>query len=328
MEKTISKIETRSCNLSLIYPLFLPMAGCAGHCIYCDQSKISGAPALDPELAEREVLAFIKRHPDQEKQVAFYGGSFTRLPLEERNSLLDRILPLLDAKSSLRISTHPLWIDQEILEWAKSKRIKTIELGIQDFDGEVLARSGRGYGTADAVQACRAVMESGFELGIQLLPGLPGSGTTSLNSNFHYLKELRPQFLRLYPLIVIKGTPLAEEFRQGRYLPLSLEAAVSLCADYCILAESLNIRIIKLGLPSNLSSEEIVAGPWHPAFGEFVKAELLIRKIEPEYLPDQPLFLNRKEAALLRAHSGRYLKILQERLKTCSLKLEISDEHS
>lgn len=314
--------------MSLIYPLFIPMAGCAARCIYCDQSKISGAPALDLEQAVREVRAFIRHHPGSDKQIAFYGGSFTRLPLEERNSMLQRILPLLDEHSSIRISTHPLWINQEILDWCGINRIKTIELGIQDFNADVLQKSGRGYSTQEAVSACKAIKEAGFELGIQLMPGLPGADSSSLQDNFHMLEELLPQFLRLYPLIVIKGTILATQYLQGTYQPLSLEAAIDICADYSCLADTLNIRIIKLGIPSNISSADIVAGPWHPAFGEFVRAELLIRKIVLDYLPDQPIFLNRKQAALLDGHGGRYLKILQERLKNCTLDLKITDNHS
>ncbi|HRY84142.1 MAG TPA: radical SAM protein [Candidatus Cloacimonadota bacterium] len=314
--------------MSLIYPLFIPMAGCAARCIYCDQSKLSGASALDLEQAAHDVAAFIRHHPEQDKQIAFYGGSFTRLSPQERNTMLERILPLLDEHSSFRISTHPLWIDQEILDWCGQNRIRTIELGIQDFNEAVLHRSGRGYGTAEAVGACKAVQEAGFELGIQLMPGLPGADLSSLEANLYYLRELKPRFLRLYPLIVIKGTPLEEEFRQGRYQPLSLDAAIQICADYCLLAESLRIRVIKLGIPSNIASEDILAGPYHPAFGEFVKAELLIRKLELDYQPDQPIFLNRKQASLLHGHGGRYFKILQDRLKNCTLKLEITDNHS
>ena len=314
--------------MSLIYPLFIPMAGCAAQCIYCDQSKISGAPALDLDLAIREVRAFIRHHPETDKQIAFYGGSFTRLPLAERNSMLERILPLLDEHSSIRISTHPLWINQEILDWCGLNQIRTIELGIQDFNAKVLQKSGRGYSTEEAANACKAVSAAGFELGIQLMPGLPGADSNTLQDNFHMLKELLPQFLRLYPLIVIKGTILATAYSQGTYQPLSLEAAINICADYSRLADALNIRIIKLGIPSNISSEDIVAGPWHPAFGEFVRAELLIRKLVLDYLPDQPIFLNRKQASLLHGHGGRYFKILQDRLKNCTLKLEITDNHS
>lgn len=314
--------------MSLIYPLFIPMAGCAARCIYCDQNKISGAPALDLEQARAGVAAFIRHHPEQDKQIAFYGGSFTRLSQAARESLLERILPLLDEHSSLRISTHPLWINPEILDWCGLNRIRTIELGIQDFDSSVLQKSGRGYSSEAAVRACKAVSAAGFELGIQLMPGLPGADSRSLQENFRRLDELRPQFLRLYPLIVIKGTILATAYSQGTYQALSLEAAIDICADYADLAEALNIRIIKLGIPSNISTADILAGPYHPAFGEFVRAELLIRKLVLDYLPDQPIFLNSKQASLLSAHGGRYRKILQDRLKNCTLDLIITGNHS
>ena len=309
----------------LIYPLFIPGAGCAVRCIYCDQSKITGAPAFDLDCAAREVETFVRHHPDQEKQIAFYGGSFTRLPLEERDRMLQRLLPLLDAHTSFRISTHPLWINPEILSWCQAHRIKTIELGIQDFHDAVLSASLRGYSSEEAIKACRSVQDAGFELGVQLMPGLPGSGNASLQKNFQRLAELKPQLLRLYPLIVVKGTQLEVQYHAGKYTPLSLDEAVNICADYSKHADSLGIRIIKLGIPSNISPSDIVAGPYHPAFGEFVRAELLVRKLALDYQPGQLILLKRNQISLLHGHQGRYLKILYDRLKTCSLEIKFEE---
>lgn len=263
----------------LIFPVFLPMRGCPGRCVYCDQNKITGSGDFDLERICAEVGEFIRRNPDREKQVAFYGGSFTALNQDFRDDLMRRIQELSDPLTTFRISTHPLFVGSEILDWCKDNGIRTIELGIQDWSDEVLARTGRGYTGAEAMEASLRVKDKGFELGVQLMPGLPGWSVESIQINHAALQKLKPALLRLYPLIVIKGTPLEQVFRRGEYIPLSLEQAVNQCADYFPLAESNGIRIIKLGLPSNVSPGEIVAGPWHPAFGEIVKAELLYRKM-------------------------------------------------
>lgn len=261
----------------LIYPLFLPQMGCGGSCVYCDQSKISGAADFDLERAVGEVRGFIQRNAGKDKQVAFYGGSFTALDEDYRSRLLSAIQAVCDGRTTFRVSTHPLYVAEAVLDWCRKRNIRTIELGVQDFSTPVLQRSGRGYTGKEAYAAAERVRDAGFELGVQLMPGLPGWSADTLQENQAALAKLKPKYLRLYPLIVIRGTPLEELFRRGDYVPLSLDEAIRICADYFPLAELHGIRIIKLGLPSNLAQEDIVAGPWHPAFGDLVRREVACR---------------------------------------------------
>jgi histone acetyltransferase (RNA polymerase elongator complex component) len=287
-----------------IYPVFLPMQGCPGRCVYCDQAKITGAGGFDLEQALGGIAEFIHRNPGQRKQVAFYGGSFTALDEGFRETILKEVGQVCDTTTSFRISTHPLYINDEILAWCKSHGIETIELGIQDFSDPVLAATGRGYGGKEAYAAAALVREAGFELGVQLMPGLPGWTEDTLAENFRCLSTLKPNLLRLYPCVVIRGTRLEEMYLRGEYIPLALDLAVSQCADYCSLAENNGIRVIKLGLPSNLPEHEIAGGPWHPAFGELVKAELLARIIMTADPYEHALRVGRDGLRLLKAHGG------------------------
>ena len=264
----------------LIYPLFMPNQGCPGKCIYCDQARISGAQTFDLDKAVAEVAEFVRHHPAQAKEVAFYGGTFTGLPQSRRDEILSRILAVVDDSTALRISTHPLWISEEILQHCADNRIQTIELGIQDWHDRPLAASGRGYTSAEAIRAARMVKDKGFTLGVQLMPGLPGSDDATLRYNHEVLAALKPDLLRLYPVVVIRGTKLSQLYEQGLYQPLSLDEAVSICADYAILCAALGIKIIKYGLPSNIATDDVIAGAFHPAFGELVKQELLLQSIK------------------------------------------------
>lgn len=298
---------------SLIYPLFIPNEACPKGCIYCDQSKISRAGAFVLEEAQAQVQAFIRRNPNRRKEVAFYGGTFTALPVSRQEALLKAIQALLDDYSSIRISTHPLYITDEVLERCKSYQVKTIELGIQDFCALPLQKSGRNYSPDQALAAAQKVRAAGFILGLQLLPGLPGSDEHTIAENHRILRQLKPDLLRLYPLVVIKGTPLHKIYLNGEYTPLSIPEAVKICADYAELCTQEGIRIIKYGLPSNLDLADFIAGPHHPAFGELVKQELLIRKLNKN--PELLCSLEQKEEQLLRAHACQYLKT--KRIKTC-----------
>jgi histone acetyltransferase (RNA polymerase elongator complex component) len=290
---------------SLIYPLFIPMQGCPGRCIYCDQNKISGAGAFDLAEAIPQVQAFIRRNPDQDKEIAFYGGSFTALAESERERILKAVLSVCDQQTSIRISTHPLYIDKSILKHCKKYRVRTIELGIQDWHEAVLKASGRGYSSDRAYQACMMIKMAGFNLGLQLMPGLPGSSEESSIFNNVMLNLVKPQFLRLYPLVAIKDTPLAELYQKGEYRPLTMQEAISVCADYYELCRLIRIKIIKYGLPSNIDPSQVLAGPYHPSFGELVKQEILIRELRkhPERIPNLDAF----ERQLLRAYGCRFL---------------------
>lgn len=290
---------------SLIYPLFIPMQGCPGHCIYCDQSKISGASAFDLDDALVQVQAFIRRNPLVNKEIAFYGGSFSALPESEREHILSAVMAVVDAQTSIRVSTHPLYIDKAILKHCKKFRVRTIELGIQDWHDHVLKASGRGYSADQAYKACMMIKMAGFKLGLQLMPGLPGASEDSAILNNVMLNLVKPQFLRLYPLVVIKGTPLAELYQKGEYQPLSLTEAISICADYYELCRLTRVKIIKYGLPSNIDPTEVLAGPYHPSFGELVKQEILIRELRKH--PDKRERLDASERQLLRAHGCRVL---------------------
>ena len=296
----------------LIYPVFLGMRGCPGRCIYCDQDKIAGQGDLDLDHTVTEARKFIARNPNQDKQVAFYGGTFTAMEQGQREKLLRAVAEVCDTRTTFRISTHPLYVSDAILNWCKGWNIRTIELGIQDFNDEVLAKSCRGYSGREALEAAFRVKGHGFELGIQLMPGLPGWSKASLEENHSILAELKPDFLRLYPLIVIRGTALEKLFLSGEYLPLQLQEAVEQCADYHPVADRAGTRIIKVGIPSNIDPAEIAGGPWHPAFGELVKAELVARKVLAIDPQEEAVNVSRDEIRLLKAHGGAALARVQD----------------
>jgi histone acetyltransferase (RNA polymerase elongator complex component) len=85
------------------------------------------------------------------------------------------------------------------------------------------------------------------------------------------LVEIKPEYVRLYPLLVIKDTELETMYRQGLYKPLTVEEAVDICSLFYKTCESTGIKVIKIGLHSDISPNDIVAGPYHPNIGELVK---------------------------------------------------------
>lgn len=303
---------------TLIYPVFIPMQGCPHKCIYCEQKSFEATAEVDFDVLRKQITAFVSKHQGIRKQIAFYGGTFTGMSVVQQSHYYDLAAPFLDSNTSLRISTRPDYVNPDVLIWCRQHRVTTIELGIQDFSDEVLSATGRGYDSQIAQNACHAVKAAGIELGIQLMPGLPKSSVTTLDYNRQCLVEIKPDLLRLYPLIIISETPLMELYKQGLMQPIALDMAIEICADYIELAEKHGIRVIKCGIPSLKNSTEGV-GPYHPAFGELVKAEGLIRKIAADYKAGQKLHLSSGDASLWKGHQQISLKKLQKRLDLCTI---------
>ncbi|MBN2461888.1 MAG: radical SAM protein [Candidatus Cloacimonetes bacterium] len=302
-----------------IFPVFIPHQGCPHQCIYCNQHAITGSRELNLRETGNMIADFCKRNQAFDKQIAFFGGTFTNLPADQQYRLLQLTSKYLDDRTSVRISTRPDAVNKDILTSCQSRGVRTIELGIQSFSDKVLSSSQRGYNKDTAVKACSLVQDYGFELCIQLLPGLPGFNRESLRETEEAVLSLMPLYVRIYPLIVLKSTPLEILYKAGKYHPLTVEDAIKICSEMTDVFSENNIKVIKTGLHSNIAREDIVAGPYRENFGELVKAWLLIKKIAASYQPRQTLVIPETDISLWRGSNGCMLKKLKQKLGILNL---------
>lgn len=270
-----------------IIPIFISHFGCPHRCVFCDQHRIARPASTLPtaeeiaEEIERHLrLGARKRNQSRIIQVAFYGGSFTALPLPIQKELLRSAAPFLGEGRihSLRLSTRPDSIFPECLEVLAAGKVATVELGVQSMDDEVLRISQRGYGKEEVIKAVGDLLQENFEVGVQLMVGLPGDSAQRFAATVEAVIKLRPHFIRLYPTLVIKGTALERWFQQGRYHPLSLEEAIAYTRGALQQFRQARIPVIRVGLqptPSLETPGTIVAGPYHPAFRQLVEGSLL-----------------------------------------------------
>jgi len=270
-----------------IIPIFISHCGCPHRCVFCDQHQIASPASTlpTPEEIGEEIERYLrlgarKRKQNRTVQVAFYGGSFTALPLPTQRDLLCSAAPFLEEGRihSLRLSTRPDSISPEVLEILTAHKVATVELGVQSMDDEVLAISQRGYGKQEVIKAVTDLLQENFEVGVQLMVGLPGDSAQKFAATVEAVIELRPHFIRLYPTLVIKGTVLERWFRQGRYHPLSLDEAIARTKGALQRFRQARIPVIRVGLQPTPSLETpgiIVAGPYHPAFRQLVESSLL-----------------------------------------------------
>lgn len=301
--------------------------GCPHRCIYCKQDRITGEKsdhirASDVTGLIDKALQSPKYKTAGSKEVAFYGGTFTSLAKGYMTELLEAVEPYIKNRmiDSIRISTRPDEIDDKRLELIRSYGVNTVELGVQSMNDEVLRKSGRGHTSEDTVNAMSLLKRHGFKTGVQLLPGLPGDSYDTFQATVESVIGLAPNMARIYPAIVIKGTGLAELYRAGKYKPLSLDEAVELCRVSCMRFEENGIKVIRMGLmstPSLLEEGEIMAGPWHDAFGFLVRSDIYLKKIG-QFLPvpytasSIGIRAPQSEIPLLRGHKNSGIKKIKE----------------
>lgn len=273
-----------------IIPVFIPHAGCPHQCVFCNQKTISGQKTAAVEGAKEQINKWLKWvKPSLENEAAFYGGSFTGLDLALQKELLALTDELLDCKviGSVRLSTRPDYIDEKRLELLRAHGVKLVELGVQSLDDSVLQKAERGHTAQQVAEAVALLKSYGFKVGVQLMVGMPGQDFASVKATVEQVLALNPDIARIYPLLVIKGTPLAKSYVAGEFEPLTLEEAVRQAAYVYQHLSEVGVKIIRVGLQPDdeLCAEgNIIAGPFHPAMGELVQSYLLREQLTPQIL--------------------------------------------
>jgi histone acetyltransferase (RNA polymerase elongator complex component) len=216
-------------------------------------------------------------------EIAFYGGTFTLLPETDQFNYLHIAEQFIHSGQAggIRVSTRPDALAPKVLESLNKSGVRTVEIGCQSFFNAVLARSNRGHTAEENVAAVLRCQNFGFNVGVQLMPGLPGDTPETALSSVEQALALKPAFIRIYPALVIKGTFLADLWESGVYCPWPLEEAIELCADIYSLCQKENVPIVRMGLQQDLSLQKnLLAGPYHPAFGQLVRSRVWRRALQ------------------------------------------------
>lgn len=274
-----------------IIPIFVPHLGCKKCCTFCNQRTISGEKKqVTANDVTKTIEYYLENFRDTDKyvEVAFFGGSFTAIEIEKQEELLSAVQPYIKSKkvNSIRLSTRPDAIDKSILKMLKKYHVKTIELGVQSTNNYILARCKRGHSFEDVIKASKLIRLYGFKLGHQIMVGLPESNEKDDVQSAKDSIKLRPKMVRIYPVLVIKGTELEEEYEKGEFIPLTVSQAVERSKEIVKLFNKKHIQIIRVGLQNtdtitdiSKKESEVIAGPYHPAFGQLVEDSIWYDKI-------------------------------------------------
>ena len=266
-------------------PIFIPHLGCPNDCVFCNQIIISGTQSFVADSVIPIIEESLKTVDEgAEIELAFFGGSFTGIDQE----LMEKLLIIGNSYlkqgriSSIRCSTRPDYINDEILSKLIDYGVGTVELGIQSMNDSVLEASKRGHTSEETRAAVKLIKARGLNLGGQMMIGLPGATSSDEIECAEFIASSCDE-ARIYPTLVFKGTELASFCDRGEYAPLSLDEAIERSAAvFRIFAES-GVKVLRIGLcdSENLHSDETYyAGPNHAAMGELVVSEYYYLKLK------------------------------------------------
>jgi histone acetyltransferase (RNA polymerase elongator complex component) len=321
----------------LIIPIFLPHMGCPHQCLFCNQTSITGHSQQLPSKAfiSRQIERFLAFNHKRRSftEVSFYGGNFLGLSFDQIVALLSYVSEFVQEGrvNGIRFSTRPDTIDPERLELISSFPISTIELGIQSMNDQVLSKVCRGHTSTDTQMAMAYLKKTHYAVGLQMMIGLPGDSFENLIKSARQILALKPDFVRIYPTLVLEGSPLSKWYHLGKYNPLSLSNAIEQAKHLFLMFQKKGIAVIRMGLQASdeLNRDDVVlAGPYHPAFGHLVYAsiyldtlEQMLSKITLKPNKDLQIYVNPKDISRVEGLKKQNLTLLKKEFDLFQIKV-------
>ena len=244
----------------LIIPVFIPHLGCKRQCAFCNQRDVTGVtePTLeDVENAVKSYLSWSK--PRERTEISFYGGTFTAIGREKMMNYIRKGVEFVENGSvnALRCSTRPDEIDEERAEILKNNYFEVVELGVQSMSESLLEKMKRGHDSETVFNSVKILKKCGISVGLQFMTGFPYETDEDVKISCDALSVLRPDFIRIYPFVPLKNTPVEREISIGTARMDSVETILERTVTLFLAAMKLEIPVIRVGLPQSSDVPEI-----------------------------------------------------------------------
>lgn len=210
----------------------------------------------------------------------YYAGSLTNIDKSEYENFLKEANERMKTKrlEKLHVSVVPTLISKEFLAMLKKYNVITVELEVKIANDFILKKYKAGFVCDDIKRASKLIKRNRMNLGYQLMVGFPDSTKIDEQDSAKQLIKFKPSLVRIYPMLVIEGTELAEEYKNNEYQPLTLAQAIDRCKELIYIFNKKKIKAITIGNvnENNIKKEEkaeikVIAGPTHKAFAQLVE---------------------------------------------------------
>jgi elongator complex protein 3 len=235
------------------------------HCNYDPylqvQSRIRDLEAIGHEIDKIELIimggTFLST--DIQYQENFIKGALEGI-IEQKVGTLEEAKKLAETSKrrliGITIETRPDFCKENEIDRMLSYGTTRVEIGIQTIYDEIYKIVKRGHSTQDSIDAIRLAKDAGLKVNAHMMPNLPGSNLSldlemfdSLFSDSGY----KPDMLKIYPTVVVKGTELYKWWKQGKYRPYSDHELINLIANLKKnLPPYVRIQRIMRDIPANL----------------------------------------------------------------------------
>jgi len=192
-------------------------------------------------------------HTVDKVELIVMGGTFPGMPLNYQKRFIKRCLDAVTEKKSssleeakksaeksqirnvgITVETRPDWAKEEHVNRMLSMGVTRVELGVQNIYNDIYELVGRGHRVQDVVDATRILKDAGLKMVYHLMPGLPGSNFERDLKAFHKIftdSSFKPDMIKIYPCLVLKGTKAYDWWRRGEYQPYTTEEAAKLVLE-------------------------------------------------------------------------------------------------
>jgi elongator complex protein 3 len=288
-------------GVAVVAVMTAPAACPHGRCTYCPGGLERGTPqsytgeepsALRGSQFQWDARAITEHrlgvldsigHPTSKVEVIVMGGTFPSRPRPYQETVFRGVFDGLngtvsrslgDAQTanetaahrcvSLTVETRPDWCDERVLPGLLDAGVTRVELGVECLTDPVLAAVNRAHRSTDVVDATRSARDAGLKVAYHWMLGLPGMDPESDLADFQRVFDdpaYRPDMLKIYPTLVVPGTPLHADWEAGRYTPYDTETAAELIARMKeTLPPWVRIQRIQRDIPARLISAGVRAG--------------------------------------------------------------------
>lgn len=240
-------------------------------CAYCPGGPTAGVPQsytgyepaalrgaqndYDPYKQVRTRIEQLQAigHKVDKVELIIMGGTFPSTPLEYQREFIKQCLNAItetesssldDAKKvaetsrirnvGITVETRPDWAKEEQTNRMLLMGVTRVELGVQNIFDDIYARVNRGHRVKDVIEATRIMKDCGLKVVYHLMPGLPGSSFQRDIEGFRMIftnPNFKPDMIKLYPCLVIKGTKIYDWWKRGDYQPYTTDEAAQLISE-------------------------------------------------------------------------------------------------
>ena len=200
--------------------------GCsANNCNFCGAYKNKPFFVKDPKEIAADIDAYSRRYKETRRVFLMDGdalvlGNNRLIPVLEH---LGRAFPRLSRVASYANGSNILQKDDRALAELYARKLSLVYMGLESGSQDVLSRCGKSSSAEDMIEAVHKAANAGIKSSVIVLLGLGGKKHSQehVKGTIDALNRMQPRYLSFLSLMIIPGTPLAKEVRNGDFKELS-----------------------------------------------------------------------------------------------------------